>query len=228
MHDSLPLKLIWWDFCMTKAAVDVGGCIITVYTVMPSCNMAQCNTLLYMWGQEKTIYVVILIKWLDCHHWLTWQLSFWQLPVQPVTKIMSKLWHFYISVWQLFIARRSENDNTPQPLNQWTNSPFIGQQVGVDHPIPEIQQFQYFTLKIPGQDHGWGQSLKSQCESNILSTHSHSQCQWALPSLRYSIFKISPWKSKVKVIAAGQIVGTTPYQLTLLSFDVNETSHSYT
>ena len=25
---------------------------------------------------------------------------------------------------------RSENDNTPQPLDQWTNSPFIGQQVG--------------------------------------------------------------------------------------------------
>ena len=27
-------------------------------------------------------------------------------------------------------TRRSENDDTPQPLDQWTNSPFIGQQVG--------------------------------------------------------------------------------------------------
>ena len=27
-------------------------------------------------------------------------------------------------------TRRSENDNTPQPLDQWTNSSFIGQQVG--------------------------------------------------------------------------------------------------
>ena len=27
-------------------------------------------------------------------------------------------------------TRRSENDNTPQPLDQWTNSPFTGQQVG--------------------------------------------------------------------------------------------------
>ena len=27
-------------------------------------------------------------------------------------------------------TRRLENDNTPQPLDQWTNSPFIGQQVG--------------------------------------------------------------------------------------------------
>ena len=28
------------------------------------------------------------------------------------------------------LTRRSENDNTPQPLDQWTNSPFIGQLVG--------------------------------------------------------------------------------------------------
>ena len=27
-------------------------------------------------------------------------------------------------------TRHSENDNTPQHLDQWTNSPFIGQQVG--------------------------------------------------------------------------------------------------
>ena len=29
-----------------------------------------------------------------------------------------------------FKTRRSENDDTPQPLDQWTNSPFMGQQVG--------------------------------------------------------------------------------------------------
>ena len=29
-----------------------------------------------------------------------------------------------------WVKRRSENDNTPQPLDQWTNSPFVGQQVG--------------------------------------------------------------------------------------------------
>ena len=28
------------------------------------------------------------------------------------------------------ITRRSENDDTPQPLDQWTNIPFMGQQVG--------------------------------------------------------------------------------------------------
>ena len=30
----------------------------------------------------------------------------------------------------IYKTRRSENDNTPQPLDQWTNSSFIGQQVG--------------------------------------------------------------------------------------------------
>ena len=37
----------------------------------------------------------------------------------------------------------------------------------VNPPIPKLQQFQYLTLKIQGQGHGWSQSLKSQCESII-------------------------------------------------------------
>ena len=71
----------------------------------------------------------------------------------------------------------------------------------VDLPIPEIQQFQYFTFKIQGQGHGWGQSLKSQHGSNILLTHiPFIPCQSAIPFLRYSNFKIWPWISKVKVM----------------------------
>ena len=71
----------------------------------------------------------------------------------------------------------------------------------VDPPIPKLQQFQYLTLKIQGQGHGWGQSLKSQCESNILSTHiPFVPCQLAIPFLRFYFFKIWPWKSKVKVM----------------------------
>ena len=34
-------------------------------------------------------------------------------------------------------------------------------------PIPEIQLFKKLTLKIQVQGHGWGQSSKTQCESNI-------------------------------------------------------------
>ena len=110
----------------------------------------------------------------------------------------------------------------------------------VDPPIPEIQQFQYFTMKIQSQGHGWGQSLKSQCKYNILLTRipfvpcqrplkrrlkvQHSDVKLAgtfriFPTtkgqvcissltrpLRYSVFKIWPWKSKVNVIPEGQIM----------------------
>ena len=36
--------------------------------------------------------------WWNFHHWLHWQLSFWQLSVQPVMKISSKWRHFRFSV----------------------------------------------------------------------------------------------------------------------------------
>ena len=68
---------------------------------------------------------------------------------------------------------------------------------------------------------GWSQSSKSQCESNFLSTYIPLvPCLSAFPFLRYSIFKIWLWKSKVKVIAQGHKVGITPYQLISLSFNV--------
>ena len=57
---------------------------------------------------------------------------------------------------------------------------------------------------------------------NILSTHIPLvPCQLAIPFLRYSIFKVWSWKSKVKVIAQGHKVGITPYQLISLPFHVN-------
>ena len=63
-----------------------------------------------------------------------------------------------------------------------------------------VMTFQNLTLKIKGQGHEWGHSSKSQCGTNILSIHiPFGPCQSALPFLRYSIFKIWPWKSKVKV-----------------------------
>ena len=102
----------------------------------------------------------------------------------------------------------------------------------VDPPIPKLQQFQYLTLKIRGQGHGWGQSLKSQCESNILSTHiPFVPCKPAIPFLRYDFFKIWPWKSKVKVMGEVDIeshkVSVRSYRLTSLSFHVNRPSHSW-
>ena len=46
-----------------------------------------------------------------------------------------------------------------------------------------------------------------------------------IPEIR--LFKIWPWKSKVKVIAQGHKVGITPYQFISLSFHVDQPSHSW-
>ena len=108
--------------------------------------------------------------------------------------------------------------------------PFRSMSIGP--PIPEIQHFQNLTLKIKGQGHGWGHSLKSQCGSNILSTHIHFvPCQSGIPFLSYDFFKIWPWKSKVKAMGEAIIeshnVGLASYRLTSLSFHVNWPSHSW-
>ena len=72
--------------------------------------------------------------------------------------------------------------------------------MSIAHPIPEIWLFQNLTLKNQGPAHWWGECWKSQSGCNILSTRiPFVPCQSALPFLRYSIFKIWPWKSKVKV-----------------------------
>ena len=88
--------------------------------------------------------------------------------------------------------------------------------MSIGPPIPEIQHFQNLTLKIKGQSHGWGHSSKSQCGSSILSTRiPFVPCQSALPFLIYSIFKIWPWESRVKVIGEvtvqSQNVGLASY-----------------
>ena len=70
------------------------------------------------------------------------------------------------------------------------------------------------TLKIQGEGHGWGQGLKSQLESNILSTHILLvPWQSTLLLLWERFFKIWPSKSKVKVIAQSHILGITSYWL---------------
>ena len=104
--------------------------------------------------------------------------------------------------------------------------------MSMGHPIPEIQLFQNLTLKIQGQGDGWGQSWKSQSGCNILSTPiPFVPCQSALPFLRYSIFRMWPWKSKVKVMSGGKVeshnMGPTLYRLTSLSSHVNRPSHSW-
>ena len=84
------------------------------------------------------------------------------------------------------------------------------------------------TSHSQGQDHGWGQSSNSQSGSDFLSNHMpFVPCQSAMPFIGYIFSKIWSCKSKVKVIVQGHIVGPTSYQLTSLSFHVNQPSHSW-
>ena len=92
--------------------------------------------------------------------------------------------------------------------------------------------FSKFDLGNEGSRSWVRSQFKSQCGSSILSTHiPFVPCQSALPFLRYSIFKIWPWKSRVKVIGEVTVqshnMGLTSYGLTSLSFHVNWPSHSW-
>ena len=62
-------------------------------------------------GYDDKKFSIRLKSWLwiteDRKPWVWW-------PLQGTSIMVS-------------LTRRSENDNTPQPLDQWTNSPFMGQ-----------------------------------------------------------------------------------------------------
>ena len=104
--------------------------------------------------------------------------------------------------------------------------PFLSMPIG--SPLHDIQHYQNWTLKIQGQGH----SSKFYGRYNILSTHiPFVPCQSALLFLRYSIFKIWPWKTKAKVMGEVKVqshnVGQTSFRLTSLLFHVNLPSHSW-
>ena len=119
-------------------------------------------------------------------------------------------------------TRRSENDNTPQPLDQWTNSPFIGQQVGnsksftLTHYLADLFAMHHGPSSIPLCIHHHIPSIPSEL---------------TLPFLSYSNFNILPWKSKVKVMGEVKVwshnVSLKFYRFTSLSFHVNRPSHSW-
>ena len=97
-------------------------------------------------------------------------------------------------------------------------------------PIPEIQQFQNLTLKIQDQGHGWGHGWGQSLKSNVsLTSHRHTSLSFSVnePSHSWDTVKNWPWKSKLKVISEGHIVGITPYRLISLLFNLDKPSHSY-
>ena len=89
----------------------------------------------------------------------------------------------------------------------------------------QIQLLQNLTLKIQGQGHVWGQS--SKLEWLPIDSHRLCSCHSINSFLGCGLSKIWPWKSKVKIITQGYIVGPTSFWLTFLLFHVNQPSHSW-
>ena len=122
-------------------------------------------------------------------------------------------------------TRRSENDNTPQPLDQWTNSPFMGQQVG---------NCKSFTLA-----HSLANLFAMHCDPRESPSWIRRYIQLAsllyksinLPIPKIWLLKIWPWKSKVKVMGEVKVLShnlsPTSYRLTFFWFHVNSPSYCY-
>ena len=135
-----------------------------------------------------------------------------------------------LKIWPWKSWVRSQFKVTMWILHLIGSHPFHS--MSIRHPIPELRLFQNLTLKIKGQGQGWGHSSKSQCGSSILSTHiPFVPCQKGIPFLSYDVFKIWPWKSRVKVMSEVTLqshnVGLTSYRFTSLSFHVNRPSQSW-
>ena len=121
---------------------------------------------------------------------------------------------------------RSENDKTPQSPDQWTNCPFIGQQVGncksftLTHYLADLFAMHRGPRSIPfhTQHHIQLTSLSFQ-----VSRPPHS---WVTA---ISIFYLQNLRSNVmgEVKVWSHIVSLTFYRLTSLSFHVNRPSHSW-
>ena len=95
----------------------------------------------------------------------------------------------------LGIARRLENDNTPQPLDQWANSPLMGQQVGNCKSLTLIHYLADLIVMHRGP------MIKPIVHPTSHPTHiPFIPSELNFPFLRYSNVNILPWKSKVKVI----------------------------
>ena len=126
---------------------------------------------------------------------------------------------------QQSLTRLSENDNTPQPLDQWKNSPFIGQQVG-------NCKFHIDPLLGRSICHAPWPKVNPIMHPTSYPTHiPFIPSESTLPFLSYSNFNILPWKSKVKVKGEVKVwshnVSLTFYRPTSPSFHVNQPSHSW-
>ena len=122
-------------------------------------------------------------------------------------------------------TRRSENDNTPQPLDQWTNSPFMGNRL-------ETARVSHWPITWPIYLPCTVTQEQAHHESDIVSnSHLFYSKSINLPIPKIWLFKIWPWKSKVKFMGEVKVLShnlsPTSYRLTFFWFHVNSPSYCY-
>ena len=127
------------------------------------------------------------------------------------------------------LTRRSENDNTPQPLDQWINSPFMGQKAGNCN---SFTSYHYLSNVFPMHCGLRAIPLCAQQWAQLKSLSNLKSLKWIdLPIPKIWILKIWPWKSKVKAMGEVKVsshnLGPTSYRLTSFWFHVNPPSSSY-
>ena len=119
--------------------------------------------------------------------------------VNPPIPELQQFKYFYLVNPKSRSWVRSKIEVTMWVLHSIDSHPF--RSMPISNPIPEIRLFKNWTLKIQGQGHGRVERWQSQHDSNIFSRNiPFIPCQSAIPFLRYDLFKIWPWKSKVKVM----------------------------
>ena len=124
-----------------------------------------------------------------------------------------------------FWTRRSGNDCTPQPHDQWRSSPFMSQQVGNCKSFTLTHYSMFLPCTV-------AQEQAQHCASNIVSnSHIYHSNSIDLPIPKIWLLKIWPWKSKVKVLGEFKVqshnLGPRSYRLTSFWFHVNPASYSY-
>ena len=128
------------------------------------------------------------------------------------------------SIWNSRSKRCSENNNTAHPLDQWTNSPFMGQQIGNCNSFTSTHYLPIYLPCTVAQE-------QAHCVSNIVSnSHFFHSKPINLPIPKLWLWKIWPWKSKAKDMGEVKVqshnVCLTSYRLTSLWFHVKDTAFS--
>ena len=93
-------------------------------------NVTFCVLSLHDENVTDNFYISHIVKIYVTVPWIMVKMYHSKNSIKGNCFPMELSWYCALYIPHKAETRRSENDDTPQPLDQWTNSPFMGQQVG--------------------------------------------------------------------------------------------------